>query len=111
MLFAFEISFCDPVFWGPESSSFIRQSAKIPVPVSSRRSWFMYSIPFMSATGGESDKNVVLFLEIVTSSCSSVTFLLVTVRVNALPADAQSRFAVAALLSVAMSNIYFVLRT
>ena len=58
-----------------------------------------------------------VFLRMVNLGCSSVAFLLqvykftsyllVTVHVDTLPADAQSRFAVAALLFVAVSNDIF----
>ena len=44
----------------------------------------------------------------ITLSCSSVASLLVTVHVDALPAGAQSKFAVAALLFITVfDNIFF----
>ena len=54
----------------------------------------------MFATKGESDKDVTIFLEMV--SCSSVTFLLATVHV-----DTQSMFAVTIFLFVEVSEDMF----
>ena len=53
-------------------------------------------VPFcIFATIGESDRDMVLFLDMVTFSFSSVAFLLATVHVDALFEGAQSRFAIA----------------
>ena len=63
---------------------------------------------FLPATVGESDRNVVLFLDMVTLTFSSVAFLLAIVHVDALSGSTQSRFAVATFLFVFCCVVFFV---
>ena len=73
-------------------------------PVSSKDIW-VDMVPFcIFATIGESDRDMVLFLDMVTFSFSSVAFLLATVHVDALSACALSRFAIPSFLFVALSD-------
>ena len=107
-VFAFEMSFFDLVFWGPKFNSFIRQSVKTLYLFLIEMAGMTYSIPFcIFATGGESNKNMALFLEMVTLSCFSVAPLLATVHPCGCFACRCAVQAVAALLFVATSDDMF----
>ena len=90
-------------FFLERSLSVTMQLAKILYLFLIGMSGLMLPILFcILATGGESDRDAVLFLDMVTLICFSVTFLLSAVYGDVLTADTHSRFAVACLLFLAV---------